>query len=440
MSVSFKGGIHPLREIHEGKTASKDQAIRAMVPQTVLIPMDMHIGKPSEPIVKKGDKVKLGQVIANPVGAFGIPVHASVSGEVTAVVSRQLLGRFPSTCIQITNDMQDEWVELSPLGSVESAPADRIIQAVKDAGICGMGGACFPTHVKMSVPEGKTVDTVILNGAECETYLTSDHRLMLEQPQRIINGLRLIMRAMNVSKGIIGIEDNKKDAITTMTQAASGLSGVSVVSLRAKYPQGGEKQLIHALTGREVPSEKLPADAGVTVFNVGTAAAVADAVTEGKPLISRITTVTGAVKEPANLLVRIGTSFQDAIDFVGGYTQEPGKVFAGGSMTGIAVPDTNVPISKANNGLVALTKKESKLTDATDCIRCSRCIIACPIMLNPTRLNELCDKDDLEGAEKINVMDCITCAACSYVCPAKISLSAKFKEAKDKITARRMKA
>ncbi|HPY95180.1 MAG TPA: electron transport complex subunit RsxC [Clostridia bacterium] len=438
MRLSFKGGIHPLKEMHEGKNRSKHQPIRDLVPEQVSIPMDMHIGAPSAPCVAKGDRVKLGQVIATPVGGIGIPVHASVSGEVTGIVVRQLLNKKPSTCIEITNDKLDEWEQLSPLGDVETAPADRIVQQVKDAGICGMGGACFPTHIKMSPPPDKKVDTVILNGAECETFLTADHQLMLEQPGLIVDGLRAIMRGMGVTKGVIAIEDNKMDAVRAMTDAASGREGVSVAVMKTKYPQGGEKQLIEAVTKRQVPSGGLPSDIGVAVFNVGTAAAIAEAVELGKPLISRVTTVTGAVNTPSNIRLRIGTSFQDAIDFAGGTSEEPGKVFAGGSMTGIAIPNTGVNVTKANNGIVVLGKKDAVTPEPTSCIRCGRCVDACPAMLNPQRLKVLCDMGDLSGAKKEHVMDCIVCASCSYVCPAKLELSPTFKEAKEKITARRI--
>lgn len=438
MKLSFRGGIHPLREQHEGKSRSRHQAIKELVPQTVCIPVDMHIGAPSAPCVSKGDRVLLGQVIATPVGGIGIPVHASVSGEVTGIVQRQMLGKKPSTCIEITSDGLDEWVELHPLGDVETAPADKIAAQVKDAGICGMGGACFPTHIKMSPPADKPVDTIILNGAECETFLTADHQLMLERPGLVVDGLRLIMRAMKVSNGVIAIESNKRDALKAIEHAAQGREGVRVVCLRTKYPQGGEKQLITTVTKREVPSGGLPCDVGVAVFNVGTACAVAEAVTLGRPLISRVTTVTGAVAAPSNLRVRIGTSFQAAIDAAGGTTGEPGKIFAGGSMTGIAIPDTGVSLTKANNGVVVLTQKEARLPEPTPCIRCGRCNDACPTHLTPQRIKELCDAGDLAGAKKLHVMDCIICGACSYVCPAKLQLAPTFKEAKEKITARRM--
>ena len=438
MKLSFRGGIHPLKEMHEGKNRSKHQAIRELVPEKVVIPLDMHIGAPAAPCVSKGDKVKKGQVIATAVGAIGIPVHASISGEVTAVDKRQQLGKNLSTCIEIASDSLDEWTELSPLGDVETAPADKIVQQVRDAGICGLGGACFPTHAKMNPPPEHPADTVILNGAECETFLTADHQLMLENGEKIIKGLRAIMRAMKVGNGFIAIESNKADAIKEMTALASGHEGIKVVSLKTKYPQGGEKQLIEAVTKRQVPSGGLPYHVGVAVFNVGTAAAVADAVIEGKPLISRITTVTGCVKEPANLLIRIGASFQDAIDAAGGFSEEPGKIFAGGSMTGLAIPDSSVSVTKANNGIVVLNQKDSILKEPTPCIRCGRCVRACPIFLNPQYLKVLVDAADLAKAKKKNIMDCIVCNACSYVCPAKLELGPSFKEAKEKITARRI--
>ncbi len=319
---------------------------------------------------------------------------------------------------------------------METAPADQIIPAVRSAGICGMGGACFPTHAKMTLPEGQTVDTIILNGSECETFITADHRLMLEQPEQVVDGLRAAMRAMKVAKGIIAIEENKRNAYEAITKAASAREGVSVALLKTKYPQGGEKQLIHAVTGREVPSGGLPMHARVVVLNVATAAAIADAVTQGKPLIERITTVTGCVKEPSNLLLRVGTPVSEVIAACGGTTEEPGKMFFGGSMTGVALPDDTVNVTKANNCLVVVNKKDAVLKDATPCIRCGRCVAACPIMLNPMRLNELCEAGNLEEAKKNNMMDCILCGSCGYVCPAKIKFP--FKEAKDKIAARRI--
>ncbi len=438
MSIfTFRGGIHPLKERHEGKMETRDKPIKEFVAQTVIIPMDTHLGAPSVPVVKKGDRVLVGQVIAEASGPRGIPVHASVSGEVTAVGKLQMLGRLPSACVTIQNDGQDEWTQLSPLGDVEQVAADKIIPAVLGAGICGMGGACFPTHAKMTLPEGKSADTIILNGAECETFLTADYRLMLEQPERIVDGLRAAMRAMKVDRGVIAIEDNKPEAIAAMQQAASGRTGVEVATLKTKYPQGGEKQLIEAVTGRQVPSGGLPKDVQVVVLNVATAAAIADAVTQGKPLISRVTTVSGCVKEPANLLVRNGTIVADAVEACGGYSEEPGKIIFGGSMTGLCIPNDQVPMTKANNGLVVLNEKQAKSHEESACIRCGRCVEACPTMLNPMELRNLLDVNKMDEAEKKNLTDCILCGSCSYVCPAKRWLVASFKEAKELIAVRR---
>ena len=434
---SFKGGIHPLHALHEGKRATSGLPMRDFVSDTVCLAMDMHLGAPSTPCVKKGDHVKIGQVIGEPVGPRGIPVHASVSGQVTAVGMQQQLGSKPSMCVTIQNDFAEEWVELTGLGNVETAPVDKIIPAIRDAGICGMGGAGFPTHAKLTLPPGKSVDTILLNGAECETFLTSDHRLMLENPIRVVDGLRAAMRATGVQRGVIAIEDNKPDAIAEMEKAAHGREGVEIAVMRTKYPQGGEKQLIKAVTGREVPSGGLPMDAHVIVLNVGTAAAIADAVIDGKPLISRITTVTGAVRSPANLRLRIGTIVADIIGECGGYDGEPDKIFGGGSMTGICTPDDSVSMTKVTNGLVVLNEKQATLPEQTACIRCGRCVAACPTGLNPYRLMHLCEKGDLDAAKREHIMDCILCGSCSYVCPARRWLVASLKIAKEQLAARR---
>jgi len=263
--------------------------------------------------------------------------------------------------------------------------------------------------------------------------LNADYRLMLEQPKRVVDGLRAAMRAMNVKRGIIAIEDNKMEAVAAMQQGALGREGVEIAVLRTKYPQGGEKQLIEAVLNREVPSGGLPMDVNVVVLNVATAAAITDAVVEGKPCISRVTTVAGAVNDPANLLLRVGTSVADVASACGGYTEEPGKIFMGGSMTGICIPDDSVPMTKANNGIVVLTRKQAELPTESACIRCAKCIDACPVRLDPTRLRSLIDLDKLEEAKKEHVMDCIVCGACSYVCPAKRWLAPAIKDAKERI-------
>ena len=422
--------------MHEGKLPTRNVPVQEFVSDTMCILMGMHLGAPSTPCVQKGDHVKVGQVIGEPVGFLGLPVHASVSGEVIDVSPRPYLGAAPMMCVTIKNDFQDEWVEgVKGYGNVETVDPSLIVPAIKNAGICGMGGASFPTHVKFAVKEGQYCDTIILNGAECETFLTADYRLMLETPLRVVDGLRAAMRALNVKRGVIAIEDNKPEAIEMMKKTAQGRDGVEVMTLKTKYPQGGEKQLIQAVTGRQVPQKKLPLDVHTIVLNVGTAAAIADAVIDGKPLISRITTVTGCVKEPKNLLLRVGTIFADAIGECGGYSEEPGKFAGGGGMTGLCAPNDEIPMTKATNGIVVYNQQDAKSLEEGPCIRCGRCVEACPIGLNPYLLKHYCDAEKLDLAAKNNVMDCIVCGCCSFACPARRWLTAAFKNAKDQIAA-----
>lgn len=432
---TFRRGIHPLHNQHEGKGPTRHLPIEDYVSDSVVIPMNTNIGAPSVPCVKKGDLVKMGQVIATAGGFVGVPVHASVSGEVTAVEPIPYLGSVPAMAITIKNDFNDTWCDLSPLGSVEQVDPAKVIPAIQAAGITGMGGASFPTHVKLTFREGASCDTIVVNGAECETHLTADHRLMLENSTRIVDGLRAVMRALKVGKGIIAIEDNKPDAIAAMQKAAQGRDGVSVQVLKTKYPQGGEKQLIEAVTGRQVPSGKLPIDVHVVVLNVGTCAAIADAIIDGKPLISRVTTVTGHVVNPKNLRLRIGTIAGDAIGYCGGFSQEPGKIFFGGAMTGICIPNTQVPMAKSTNGIVVFNEKEGKSKDESPCIRCGRCVAACPIGLNPYQIKVAADKSDFAAAEKLHVNDCMLCGSCAYACPSRRWLTPSFKFAKDKLAA-----
>ena len=436
MKATFRGGVHPA---HGSKAQTQGLATRSFVSDTVRIIMNMNIGAPSQPCVAKGDHVKIGQVIGEPVGFLGLPVHASVSGEVVSVEPIPYLSEQPAMCVTIHNDFADEWVELHPLGSVETVDPALIIPAIKNAGICGLGGASFPTHVKLSIKPEQKCDCIIANGAECETHLTCDHRLMLENPVRVVDGLRAAMRAINVKEGIIAIEDNKPDAIEAMRKACQGREGVRVQVLKTKYPQGGEKQLIEAVTGRQVPSGGLPSDVGVIVMNVATCAAVADAVIDGKPLVERIVTVTGAVRQPANLRLRIGTITEDIIGECGGFSGDVGKVIFGGAMTGMCAPNTSIPIAKATGGILVLDKQDAASVEEGPCLRCGKCVEVCPIGLHPLKIKIAADADRIDECKRLHVMDCTLCGSCSFICPAHRWLTASFKVAKQKLAAQAKK-
>lgn len=436
MKATFRGGVHPA---HGSKAQTQGLATRSFVSDTVRIIMNMNIGAPSQPCVAKGDHVKIGQVIGEPVGFLGLPVHASVSGEVVSVEPIPYLSEQPAMCVTIHNDFADEWVELHPLGSVETVDPALIIPAIKNAGICGLGGASFPTHVKLSIKPEQKCDCIIANGAECETHLTCDHRLMLENPVRVVDGLRAAMRAINVKEGIIAIEDNKPDAIEAMRKACQGREGVRVQVLKTKYPQGDEKQLIEAVTGRQVPSGGLPIQAGVIVMNVATCAAVADAVIDGKPLVERIVTVTGAVRQPANLRLRIGTITEDIIGECGGFSGDVGKVIFGGAMTGMCAPNTSIPIAKATGGILVLDKQDAASVEEGPCLRCGKCVEVCPIGLHPLKIKIAADADRIDECKRLHVMDCTLCGSCSFICPAHRWLTASFKVAKQKLAAQAKK-
>lgn len=415
---------------------------RAIEPKLVVIPMQQHIGAPCEPIVKAGDEVKVGQKIGEAKGFVSVPVHSSVSGKVVAVEPRLYTGGTVVTCVVIESDMQNTLCpDIAPKGTIETLTADEIKNVIKEAGIVGMGGAAFPTHVKLAPPPDKKVDTVILNGAECEPYLTADHRLMLESPEDVVDGLKALMKALGVKKGFIGIESNKPDAIEAIYNAAKGIEGIEVVALKTKYPQGAEKQLIYACTGREVPSGGLPADAGVVVNNVGTAAAVAKAIKTGMPLVERIVTITGAgVKTPKNLMVKIGTSFREVVEQCGGLNGQAGKIVAGGPMMGITQFSLDVPVIKGTSGILILSEQEARLPKPSNCIRCGKCVEVCPINLMPINISANALLDRFEQAEALHALDCIECGSCSFVCPAKRPLVDSIRVAKREIMARRKKA
>lgn len=419
MAKSFRGGVHP--DDRKRYTASKEIQV-APIPEKVIIPVRQHIGAPCSPIVAVGDLVKKGQVIAEAQAFVSSPIHASTSGKVVAIAEypHPVFG----TCVAIVieSDGQDEWVEGLPLSrDWKNIEASEIKEMIRQSGMVGMGGATFPTHIKMAPPKEKPIHTFILNGAECEPFLTADHRVMLEQSERIVTGMQIAMKVLGVNKGYIGIENNKPDAIVAMEKACSSVNGLEVVPLQTKYPQGAEKTLISVICGTDVPSGGLPMDVGVVVQNVGTVVAIADAVEKGIPLIERVTTVTGgAVAEPKNILFRIGTTFATAVELCGGFAKKPMKVIMGGPMMGMAQRTLDVPIIKGTSGILALSEADVNIGPERPCIRCGRCVDACPMGLVPSMLSILAERGAYAVAkENYDLLDCVECGSCVYVCPAK---------------------
>lgn len=416
--LTFKGGIHP----SDKKELSKDKAIVApKPPKRVVIPLLQHIGAPCKPAVTIGQEVKKGDLIGMPEGFVSAPVHSSVSGKVISIGDFPLpTGRIVN-CVVIENNQKEEWTILNDNPDYMNLSADAIKEKIKNAGIVGMGGAAFPTHVKLSPPKEKPIDVVILNGAECEPYLTADYRLMLERPTDIIEGLKVLMKALGVNKGFIGIEDNKPDAIKAMKEVSSGEPNIQVCALEVKYPQGAEKMLIKAVVDREVPARGLPMDVGVVVQNIGTSIAIYEAVRFGKPLIERVVTVTGeGIKEPKNLMVKIGTLVSDLIEECGGFKSNIAKVVSGGPMMGFALYSLDVPVTKGTSGILVLPEEGVVHSeDYGPCIRCGRCIDICPMGLMPSMLSVLSEKGFYEEAKEYNLFDCFECGSCTYVCPSK---------------------
>lgn len=435
MNHKFYGGVHPAE--HKEATEGKPIVPLSKAPAQVVIPMSMHLGAPCKPIVNAGDAVTVGQKIGE-IAGLGAPIHASVSGKVIAVEPRPHTGGDKMLSVVIENDFQDTICpDCKPRDNTDALTPQELVDIIKAAGITGMGGAGFPTHVKISSAIGKA-DTIILNGAECEPYITADHRQMLEQGEKVIGGARILMKALGLNKATIGVEGNKLDAIEHLKSLLpTGDTGVQIETLRTRYPQGAEKQLIQRITDREVPPGGLPADVGCCVFNVGTAAAIYDAVVLGLPLTRRVVTVTGsAIARPINVMVPVGTSFSHLIEEAGGFGQDPARVISGGPMMGFAQYDLSVTTGKATNCILCLTENDLPIQDKEQsCLRCGRCVNACPMHLTPLYMHMYAAKRIWREVEDLRVMDCMECGSCQYICPARIPLVQSFRTAKFEIRA-----
>lgn len=435
-AARLASGVHP----PEAKERTSSLPIERLAPpQTLVVPVSQHLGAPCSPVVGKGDKVKTGQIIGEPGGFVSAPVHSPVSGEVVAVERRPHPTLGVCLAIVIASDGRDERDgSLAPLADWESVDPAVLRARIRDGGLVGMGGAAFPTHVKVSPPEEKPIHTFILNGAECEPYLTCDARLMVERAEEILTGARILARAAGARRIVAGVEDNKPDAIESLTRAARRIGDIEVVPLHTRYPQGGEKQLIWALTGREVPSGGLPMDVGCLVNNVATALAAKEAVVDGKPLYERVVTVTGpGVPSPRNLLVRVGTLVADLLAACG--VDEPrGRLVVGGPMTGVAQKRPDVPVLKGTGGILVL--EGGPAWREGPCIRCASCVRVCPARLVPTAISRASALSRWDDAARLGALDCIECGSCAYVCPAEIPLVHYIRLAKAEITAIRRAA
>ncbi|OQX96941.1 MAG: electron transport complex subunit RsxC [Bacteroidetes bacterium 4572_128] len=413
-----KGGVHP----PENKL-SESIAIKILaLPKTVSIPISQHIGSPATVIVKRREKVKVGQIIAKTSGFISANIHSSVSGTVTKIDKVMDGTGYKNTSI-IIKVAGDDWMEnidkSQELKKDITLNSQQIIDKVLDCGIVGLGGATFPSHVKLSIPKGQKADVLIINGVECEPYLTADHRLMLEKGEEMMVGIEILKKALNVKRAIIGIENNKKDAISHIEKLCKNYDGSEVVSLQVKYPQGGEKQLIKAVINREVPSGGLPIHVGAVVHNVGTAFAVYEAIQKNKPLIERVVTVTGTpLKKTYNFMARIGVSLEEIIEASGGMPEDTGKIISGGPMMGKALNTIDVPMTKGTSGVLLIPKKDAKRRKIEVCIRCAKCVSVCPMGLEPYLLMTLTEKKMFENLEEEKTMDCIECGSCSYICPS----------------------
>lgn len=435
--LTFVGGIHPF----DGKSLTKKKRIKDILPTGDLVyPLSQHIGAPAKAVVKKGDHVLAGQLLAESGGFVSAPILSSVSGTVKAIEPRRVVTGDLVMSIVVENDGKYEDVGFAPKANVDKLSKQEILDLIRDAGIVGMGGAGFPTHVKLSPKNPDGIHYVIANCAECEPYLTSDYRRMVEEPMKLVEGLKIILRLFDNAKGIIAVEDNKSDCIETLTKLTKDEPYISVKTLKTKYPQGGERQLIYAVTGRKVNASMLPADVGCIVNNVDTIVAVYHAVAEGRPLIERIVTVTGdAVKSPRNFRVKIGTSYQDILEQAGGFGVTPEKIICGGPMMGFGMFQLDVPTTKTSTALLAFQRDDVSRAKPTACINCGRCVEVCPGRVVPSKLADYAEHFDEEAFLENYGMECCECGCCSYVCPAKRPLTQEIKSMRKLQLAKRKK-
>lgn len=413
-----KGGVHP----PENKLTAANPIITLPVPARVFVPVHMNLGAPAKLLVEKGESVKTGQLIAKGEAFISANVHSPVTGKILKIEELTDQSGYRKMNVQIETTA-DEWADGIDTTSIikkncELTP-EQIISKINEMGIVGLGGATFPTHVKLMVPQGKKAEVLIINGVECEPYLTADHRLMLEKGEEIMVGISILMKGLGVNKAVIGIENNKPDAIAHLQKLANNYQGISVAALKVKYPQGAEKQLIKAITGREVPSLKLPIEVGCVVNNVGTAFAVYEAVQKNKPLIERIVTVTGKnLAKPSNLLVRIGTPVSELISYCGGLPVDTGKIISGGPMMGKALNNADVPVVKGTSGILVIKNEESRRRATENCIRCAKCVSVCPMGLEPYLLERLVNASEIQTAADNQILDCMECGSCQFICPS----------------------
>lgn len=436
--LTFRGGVHP----YDGKDLSKEKPVRELLPGKELVyPLSQHIGAPAKPIVTKGDHVQAGQKIAEMGGFVSANIHASVSGTVKEIKKvRNNVGSMVDAIV-VENDEKYETVEFQSVQSLDTLSKEEILERIKEGGVVGMGGAGFPTHVKLAPKEPDKIEYVLVNGAECEPYLTSDYRRMLEQPEWIIGGLKCILKLFDNAKGYICIEDNKPDCIAKMTEMVKDEPKIEIRTLKTKYPQGAERCLIYAVSGREINSSMLPADAGCVVDNIDTVCAVYRAVMAGEPVMDRIVTVTGeAVADPCNFKAKMGTSFADLLEAAGGLKQPAKKIISGGPMMGFAMFDYHVPVVKTSSAMLCMTEDDISEKESTACINCGRCVNACPARLVPSRLATYSEHGQAELFEKHHGMECVECGCCSFVCPAKRPLTQSMRSMRKMVMANRRKA